>query len=288
MQFLKTLFWVLVTAARPPVLVPQLGAGDDQPVGRHPGRRQNPRPATDLLPPGIPSHLAVDARQGVDSPPPDRCARADPCCDNARAASKSRRRSNDPDFRRARYAGRPPRRGDRARRQRDRRGREAGPRILLRQRRRGRASDRRASDCRSSSTSSCTTSRTPSRRRSRRWLIWIRRSSRFMHRGDAAMMAAAKAAAPPRTKVVAVTVLTSLDRDDLFRMGVDYSPATQVERLTGLARDSGVDGIVCSGAEVARARGDMARGIFRRARRAARRGRHRRSEADRDSGRGRQ
>jgi len=76
------------------------------------------------------------------------------------------------------------------------------------------------------------------------------------------MMAAAKAAAPPRTKVVAVTVLTSLDRDDLFRTGIDYSPATQVERLTGLARDSGVDGIVCSGAEVARAREIWPDGFF--------------------------
>jgi orotidine-5'-phosphate decarboxylase len=80
--------------------------------------------------------------------------------------------------------------------------------------------------------------------------------------GGAAMMAAAKAAAPPKTKVVAVTVLTSLDRDDLFRMGVDYSPATQVERLTGLARDSGVDGIVCSGAEVARASEIWPEGYF--------------------------
>ena len=51
--------------------------------------------------------------------------------------------------------------------------------------------------------------------------------------GGQAMMAAAKAAAPPRTRIVAVTVLTSLDRDDLFRTGIDYSPATQVERLTG-------------------------------------------------------
>src|ERR1700748_1687762 len=33
--------------------------------------------------------------------------------------------------------------------------------------------------------------------------------------GGSAMMAAAKAAAPPATKVIAVTVLTSLDRNDL-------------------------------------------------------------------------
>lgn len=71
--------------------------------------------------------------------------------------------------------------------------------------------------------------------------------------GGGAMMAAAKAAAPPRTRVVAVTVLTSLDGDDLASIGVSSSPAAQVERLAALARESGLDGIVCSGAEVAAA-----------------------------------
>lgn len=72
--------------------------------------------------------------------------------------------------------------------------------------------------------------------------------------GGAAMMAAAKAAALPETKVVAVTVLTSLDQQDLARTGVESSPAEQVKRLTTLARDAGIDGIVCSGHEVAAAR----------------------------------
>ena len=72
--------------------------------------------------------------------------------------------------------------------------------------------------------------------------------------GGRALMRAAKAAAPPRTKVVAVTVLTSLDQDDLASIGVDGEPASQVERLAALARDAGLDGIVCSGAEVAKAR----------------------------------
>jgi len=80
--------------------------------------------------------------------------------------------------------------------------------------------------------------------------------------GGQEMMAAAKAAAPANTKVVAVTVLTSLDREDLFRMGVDYSPASQVDRLTHLAAESGVDGIVCSGAEVGRARGVWPEGFL--------------------------
>jgi orotidine-5'-phosphate decarboxylase len=72
--------------------------------------------------------------------------------------------------------------------------------------------------------------------------------------GGRAMLEAAKAAAPAETKVVAVTVLTSLDAADLAEAGVIGSPAEQVQRLTELAREAGVDGIVCSGAEVASAR----------------------------------
>ena len=80
--------------------------------------------------------------------------------------------------------------------------------------------------------------------------------------GGKAMMAAAKAAAPPRTKVVGVTVLTSLDADDLTSVGVRSSAATQVERLGALAREAGLDGIVCSGAEVAAARAAWPGGFF--------------------------
>jgi orotidine-5'-phosphate decarboxylase len=72
--------------------------------------------------------------------------------------------------------------------------------------------------------------------------------------GGRAMMEDAKAAAPAGTKVVAVTVLTSLDGDDLRAIGVDADPHAQVERLAGLARDAGLDGLVCSGNEVAAAR----------------------------------
>jgi orotidine-5'-phosphate decarboxylase len=80
--------------------------------------------------------------------------------------------------------------------------------------------------------------------------------------GGKAMMAAAKAAAPAETKVVAVTVLTSLDRDDLASIGVDRSPAAQVKRFAELAHEAGVDGIVCSGAEVAAARHAWPDGFF--------------------------
>jgi orotidine-5'-phosphate decarboxylase len=80
--------------------------------------------------------------------------------------------------------------------------------------------------------------------------------------GGRAMLAAAKAAAPASTKVVAVTVLTSLDADDLVEAGVAGSSADQVERLARLAQAAGLDGIVCSGAEVAAARDEWPGGFF--------------------------
>lgn len=72
--------------------------------------------------------------------------------------------------------------------------------------------------------------------------------------GGRAMLEDAKAAANTGTKVVAVTVLTSLDSSDLNDVGVMDAPHGQVERLTNLAREAGLDGIVCSGQEVAAAR----------------------------------
>lgn len=80
--------------------------------------------------------------------------------------------------------------------------------------------------------------------------------------GGRAMMAAAKEAAPPGTKVVAVTVLTSLDQDDLASIGVRASPERQVERLAELAREAGIDGIVCSGEEVKAARAAWPEGFL--------------------------
>jgi orotidine-5'-phosphate decarboxylase len=80
--------------------------------------------------------------------------------------------------------------------------------------------------------------------------------------GGLAMMEDAKAAAAPNTKVVAVTVLTSLDGDDLTSIGLSADPHAQVERLTRLAREAGLDGVVCSGNEVAAAKKIWPHGFF--------------------------
>lgn len=72
--------------------------------------------------------------------------------------------------------------------------------------------------------------------------------------GGRTMLEQAKAAAPEATKVVAVTMLTSLDENDLVEMGItqdrDGNQFNFVTRLAKLARSANVDGIVCSGEEV--------------------------------------
>jgi orotidine-5'-phosphate decarboxylase len=80
--------------------------------------------------------------------------------------------------------------------------------------------------------------------------------------GGRAMMAAAKAAAPAWTRVIGVTVLTSLDDEDLIAAGVGDGVEAQVERLAAQAREAGLDGVVCSGREVAAAKAAWPDGFF--------------------------
>jgi orotidine-5'-phosphate decarboxylase len=66
---------------------------------------------------------------------------------------------------------------------------------------------------------------------------------------DAARDEAAKANRPA-TKVLAVSVLTSLDQDAMESIGFGGSVLEQVKRLAVLAQAAGVDGLVCSPHEV--------------------------------------
>ena len=71
---------------------------------------------------------------------------------------------------------------------------------------------------------------------------------------------AADAASSKKTRVLAVTVLTSLDEDDLRRIGFSADDvASQVDVLARLAVDSGAHGVVCSAHEIHRVRSQLFR-----------------------------
>jgi orotidine-5'-phosphate decarboxylase len=80
------------------------------------------------------------------------------------------------------------------------------------------------------------------------WMVNVHAS------GGARMMEAAKEAlvhyrsAPA---LIAVTVLTSMEQQDLQGIGINCEPFEQVVRLAKLTRDSGLDGVVCSAQETA-------------------------------------
>jgi orotidine-5'-phosphate decarboxylase len=68
--------------------------------------------------------------------------------------------------------------------------------------------------------------------------------------GGLDMMTAAKNACPPETKLLAVTVLTSIDSDALDSVGQGTDTTSQVKRLALLAKQAGCDGVVCSSHEI--------------------------------------
>ena len=60
-------------------------------------------------------------------------------------------------------------------------------------------------------------------------------------------------------ELIAVTMLTSMAQDDLADIGISAKPAEMVLRLATLARDSGLDGVVCSAQEAALLRRECGR-----------------------------
>jgi orotidine-5'-phosphate decarboxylase len=66
---------------------------------------------------------------------------------------------------------------------------------------------------------------------------------------EAAREAIARSVRQP--KLIAVTLLTSMAQQDLAEIGINATPAEMVLRLAALARDSGLDGVVCSAQEAA-------------------------------------
>ncbi len=72
--------------------------------------------------------------------------------------------------------------------------------------------------------------------------------------GGSRMMQAAKDALYPYGKdaplLIAVTVLTSMESVDLQEIGIPVSPLEQATKLALLAKNCGLDGVVCSAKEV--------------------------------------
>ena len=72
--------------------------------------------------------------------------------------------------------------------------------------------------------------------------------------GGRAMLSAAREAleiTPSRPRLIAVTVLTSLQDADLAQVGISGGVQQAVSRLSQLTQDCGLDGVVCSAHEVA-------------------------------------
>ncbi|GAC12868.1 orotidine-5'-phosphate decarboxylase [Aliiglaciecola lipolytica] len=58
-------------------------------------------------------------------------------------------------------------------------------------------------------------------------------------------------------KLIAVTVLTSMEQSQLNAIGIDDSPEQQVVRLAKLTKNCGLDGVVCSAQEAPILRGSI-------------------------------
>lgn len=80
--------------------------------------------------------------------------------------------------------------------------------------------------------------------------------------GGRKMLSAAREAVPPGSaKLIAVTLLTSMEHSDLKDIGLNGEPQDVVRRLAVLAHDCGLDGVVSSALEVAELRKIMGSGF---------------------------
>ncbi|WP_410483290.1 orotidine-5'-phosphate decarboxylase [Teredinibacter sp. KSP-S5-2] len=79
------------------------------------------------------------------------------------------------------------------------------------------------------------------------WMVNVHASG-----GERMMLAAREAIEQSTHKplLIAVTVLTSMDASDLAGVGLTIEPRDQVKRLSMLAKQSGLDGVVCSAQEL--------------------------------------
>ncbi len=68
--------------------------------------------------------------------------------------------------------------------------------------------------------------------------------------GGLAMMQAAKKACPQGTKLLAVTILTSLDEEAITQVGYHAGVQNRVLQMAQLTQEAGLDGIVCSSYEI--------------------------------------
>lgn len=73
----------------------------------------------------------------------------------------------------------------------------------------------------------------------------------MMKRASEAVREEAKRLKTERPKLIAVTVLTSMDENSLKKIGIDDNMKAQVLRLARLAKESGLDGVVASSMEAA-------------------------------------
>ncbi|MCE7535098.1 orotidine-5'-phosphate decarboxylase [Aliivibrio fischeri] len=87
------------------------------------------------------------------------------------------------------------------------------------------------------------------------WMVNVHAS------GGERMMSASREILEPygsdRPLLIGVTVLTSMEQQDLAGIGLDIAPQEQVKRLAVLTKNSGLDGVVCSAQEASMLKADL-------------------------------